>query len=206
MINILARNLLPLLAMSAGALLAAEDRTAVMEAMHHDNPLAMSMAENLNAADREIKVDFELLGIDGKPVTDEDFRGRYLLLTFGFTHCEHICPMMGATIGRVLENTDIPAAGLFISIDPERDTPAITHRYAQLFSDAFIGASGNYDAINRAAENFLISYVVTKTQQSYTVSHTANIFLVSPEGEFLEIFPLNATPDEIDTALKGFAH
>lgn len=201
----LIRFLLPLLILHTGSVTAADNMAGNMAGMEHDNHLAMTLADNLAMADREIVVDFELVGAGGKTVKDEDFRGRYLLLTFGFTHCEHICPLMAATMGRVLESTGLPAAGLFISVDPERDSPEITHAYAQVFSAKFTGASGRYDAINRAAENFLISYVVTKTQQSYTVSHTASIFLIGPDGTLMETFPLNATPDEITETLKDHA-
>ncbi|MDT8399129.1 MAG: SCO family protein [Pseudomonadales bacterium] len=160
--------------------------------MHHATP-----ENEFFGHDGKAKVDFELLNAAGELVRDEQFRGQYLLLTFGFTHCEHICPLMGATMGAVLRTLKQPAAGVFVSIDTERDTPVVTNTYAQAFNGKMQGLGGTYAMINSAADNFHISYVVTKTQNAYTVQHTANIFLIDPAGKLLETFPLDARVEEI---------
>ena len=71
----------------------------------------------------DIVVEFELTDRDGRIVSAENFRGRYVLLGFGFTHCPHICPMMARNMGKALRDTDKDTAGIFVSVDTERDSP-----------------------------------------------------------------------------------
>jgi protein SCO1/2 len=142
-----------------------------------------------------IDVAFELLDRDGKLVTAEDFRGRYLLVGFGFTHCAHICPMMVLNMGKALKMADVESAGIFISVDTERDTPAITDTYAANFGETMMGLGGSYEQVSAAAENFKVSFAVTKTQANYTVQHTANVYVIGPEGELVDILTF-ATPAE----------
>ena len=151
----------------------------------------------------EIRVDFELLDADGVLVTDESYRGKYVLLAFGFTHCETVCPLMVFTMAQALSSTSENAVGIFVSVDTERDSPAITHRYASGFDERMIGLGGDYARINAVTGNFNVSYAVTKTRDSYVVQHTANIFLISPAGELRELFSVNARPDEIVQAMQA---
>ena len=154
------------------------------------------------AADDAIsKAEFELVGKNGEVVTHLDFRGRYVLLAFGFTNCPHVCPLMAANMAGALKMVGNDTAGVFISVDTERDTPEIVHQYASSFDDRMIGLGGNYHQVNAAAENFNVTYVVTKSQKNYTVQHTSNIFVIDPEGRVVEIFPLNARPGEIAAAI-----
>lgn len=160
-------------------------------------------AESIDATRHwKINPGFELLDQNGDSVTLADFKGKYLLVTFGFTHCEHICPLMAATMGAVLNKLAAPAAGIFISVDTERDSPALTTAYAQVFSSKMTGLGGDFSLVNAAAANFGVSYAVNKTRESYSVQHTANIFLLDPAGALLDIFPLNATVEDILDKIK----
>lgn len=149
-----------------------------------------------------IDVDFELLDRDGNIVTDEDFLGRYVLLGFGFTNCAHICPMMVLNMGKALKMTSHEAAGIFVSVDTERDTPAITDTYASNFGETMIGLSGSYEQVSAAAENFKVSFAVTKTQANYTVQHTANVYVIDPAGELLDVFTFATEPDVLLGAMR----
>lgn len=149
-----------------------------------------------------VKVEFELVGKSGSTVTANDLLGQYVLLAFGFTHCRHICPMMAANMGLALKMADKEATGVFISVDTERDTPEIAHRYASGFSDKMIGLGGSYQQVQKAANHFNVSFVVTKSHKSYTVEHTSDIFLISPKGKLLDTFALNANPADIVAAMK----
>jgi len=153
-------------------------------------------------ASPEMRVDFELIGADGTVVSDEDFRGSYLLLAFGFTHCPHICPMMAANMGRALKMTDQKAAGVFISVDSERDTPALTDAYAKKFDVRMIGLSGSYAQLVAAAKNLKVTFVVTKSDAAYTVQHTPDIYLIGPDGAVIEVFPLNASAKRMAEAMR----
>ncbi len=143
----------------------------------------------------DIVVAFELTDRDGNIVTAKDFEGRYVLLGFGFTHCPHICPMMVLNMGKALRETSIEAAGIFVSVDTERDSPTITDDYASKFGDSMIGLGGSIEQINAAASNFKVSYAITKTQNNYTVQHTANVYLIDPAGRLTDVFTF-ATPAE----------
>lgn len=167
---------------------------------HAGHVMAAAAAADLDS--HGIVVDFELVDSAGRLVTDEDFRGRYVLLGFGFTHCATVCPLMALNMGRVLESTDRAATGIFVSVDTERDTPAITQEYASHFGDTMIGLGGSIDRINEAAKNFKVSYAVTKTQDTYTVQHTANVFLIDPDGTLVDVFTFATAPDTILKAMR----
>lgn len=167
-----------------------------------DAARVLSQADNSTSVLDSIKVDFELLDRDGEIVRYSDFRGKNLLLAFGFTHCVHICPMIAANIAAALQMTEKDAIGVFISVDTERDTPAITDDYAQSYSDKMLGLSGSYAQISSAVRNFNATYVVTKSEDNYTVQHTPSIFLIGPDGIVIDVFAMNTAPREIAGAMK----
>ncbi len=149
-----------------------------------------------------INVDFELLDRDGHVVTDEDFLGRHVLLGFGFTHCAHICPMMVLNMAKALKMTNLDAAGIFISVDTERDSPEVTDNYASNFGDRLTGLSGSYELVSAAAANFKVSFAVTKTQDNYTVQHTANVYVINPAGELTDVFTFATSPEILLAAMQ----
>ena len=149
-----------------------------------------------------IRAEFELVGANGELITEQSFRHRYVLLAFGFTNCAHICPMMAANMAMALKASQQDAVGVFISVDSERDSPAITQAYASSFHPSMIGLGGSYEQISRAANNFNISFVVTKSQKAYTVEHSSDIFLIGPDGQVIEVFALNASPKDMAKAMK----
>ena len=150
-----------------------------------------------------IKVEFELINANGEQVTEQEVRGRHVLLAFGFTHCLHICPMMAANMAMALKASQQDALGIFVSVDTERDTPAVTQAYASSFHDSMLGLGGTYEQIRQAANNFRVSFVVTKSQQAYTVEHTSDIFLIGPDGTVQQVFALNASPGAMAKAIDS---
>ncbi len=147
----------------------------------------------------DIVVAFGLVDRDGRTVTAEDFRGSHVLLGFGFTHCPDVCPLMVLNMGKAVRDTD--AVGIFISVDTERDSPEIADQYASRFGERMIGLSGNVSQINAAANNFRVSYVVTKTQNAYTVQHSANVFLIDPDGRLVDVFNFSTPGEELAAAI-----
>jgi protein SCO1 len=141
---------------------------------------------------------FSLVAGNGSAVTDRDFRGRYLLIYFGYTQCRDVCPATLATVAAAMDGLGARAAQvqpLFISVDPARDTPAVVRRYAAAFSPALIGLTGSDAAIR----DVLAEYRVTAHAESgtdaaqYTVDHTSVLYLVGPDGKF--VAPLRADLD-----------
>ena len=145
-----------------------------------------------------VLVEFDLLDRAGRRVTQNAFSGKYVLLTFGYTHCEHICPMIVSSMARTLKANDNNSVGVFISVDTERDTPALTDDYAAGFSKNITGLSGSYTDVSTAANNFMVSYSVTKTQKHYVVQHSTDIFLIGPDGRLLGIYTFNSLPQRIE--------
>jgi protein SCO1/2 len=148
-----------------------------------------------------VEVAFELVDSDGKVVNYSDFRGKNVLLAFGFTHCHHICPMIAANMARAIKESGKDATGIFVSVDTERDTPEITDGYARGFGESMVGLSGSYLQVAQAAKNFNITFVVTKSEGSYAVQHTPSIFVISPDGELVDVFAMNTPADTIARAM-----
>ena len=166
----------------------------------HVHQHAMSPEPMFGNPLEDVVVDFDLVDRDGRTVTAEDFRGRHVLLGFGFTHCPDVCPLMVLNMGKAVRDTD--AVGIFISVDTERDSPEITDRYASRFGERMIGLSGNVSQINAAANNFKVSYVVTKSQNNYTVQHSANVFLIDADGRLIDVFNFSTPGEELVAAMS----
>lgn len=146
---------------------------------------------------------FELLNKQGRLVNQEEFAGRHMLITFGFTRCHHVCPVLAANMGKAIALSDADVVGIFVSVDTERDTVVITDNYAKTFGNAMLGLGGSRQQINAAIGNFLGTYAITKTEKSYTVQHTPYIYLIGPNSDFIDVFSLASTPAEIAAVIDG---
>lgn len=144
----------------------------------------------------EIVTRYLLADHHGRTVTDQDFRGRFQLLTFGYTSCPDVCPTTLAEMAAVLKELG-DAAGrvqpLFITVDPERDTPAVLKDYTATFDARILGLSGSPDLVRGVADNFKVRYEKVReagaSAERYTVDHSAGMFLLGPDGRFLARFP-----------------
>ena len=151
---------------------------------------------------------FSLIDHTGKRVTDKDFRGHFLLVFFGFTFCPDVCPaalqVMTAALDRLGSKAE-RVTPLFITIDPERDTPARLAQYVQSFHPRLIGLTGTPDEIRAAASTFRVFHKKVKDESSssdYVMEHTSIIYLMDPAGEFVTHFT-HATP--VDAIVAGLA-
>ena len=145
---------------------------------------------------------FELINGEGETVGFDKYQGKNVLVAFGFTNCAHVCPMIAANMARAIRATDKEALGIFISVDTERDTPQITAAYASKFGDSMIGLSGNHQQVSDAAQNFSVTYVVTKSEHTYTVQHTPSVFLIGPDGQLIDTFAMNTPSADIAAAMQ----
>lgn len=150
----------------------------------------------------QLVVDFELADRNGRVVRAGDYKDRYVLLTFGFTHCHHVCPTIAANMARALRLTDVDALGIFVSVDSERDTPETTDDYARRFGDRMHGLGGSYAQVSAAAQNFGVTFVVTKSESTYTVQHTPSIFLIGKNSAVIDVFAINTPAAEIAAAMR----
>lgn len=139
--------------------------------------------------------DFTLVDGAGKTVTAEDFRGRYMLVYFGFTHCPDICPTSLLLIENALARMNGDSKKIvpvFITLDPERDTPEIVGQYVKHFGARFIGLSGSPAQIRRAADAYKVYYSKVEDENSalgYMVDHSGFMYLMGPDGAYRAHFP-----------------
>ncbi len=137
---------------------------------------------------------FALVDQNGQPRTERDFHGRFMLITFGYTHCPDICPVTVQAIGDTLEQLGPAAdqvAGIFVSVDPARDTPAALKDYVQSVSPRIVALTGTPAQIAAAARAYRVYFRINgdpARDQNYTVDHTALLYLMDREGRFVTHF------------------
>ena len=128
-----------------------------------------------------------LTGQDGKPRTLADFRGKAVVLFFGFVHCPDVCPTTLAEMAGVMKALGEDAARvqvLFVTVDPERDTAEVLSKYVPAFHPSFLGLYGDAEATQRAAKEFKVFYDkrAGTTPDSYSVDHSAQSYVLDPAG------------------------
>lgn len=135
--------------------------------------------------------DFQLTDHTGRLRSLSDFRGKVVLVFFGFTHCPDACPTALAEMAQVVDRLGSDGArvqGIFITVDPERDTPEVLAQYVPAFHPSFIGLRGSADEIERTTKEFKVYYRANKSGQgadskNYLVDHTSAIFVLDPRGK-----------------------
>jgi len=127
----------------------------------------------------------ELTDHTGKPRRLEDFRGKAVVLFFGFTRCPDICPTTLADIAQAVKSLGADAERvqvLMVSVDPERDTPKALAKYVTAFDPRFIALRGDLEATKKVAGEFKIFFEKAKSGDSYTVNHSAQSYVIDPQG------------------------
>lgn len=162
---------------------------------------------------------FSLIDHQGRPVSDEDFRGRFMLVFFGYTYCPDVCPTELATMALVMDILG-PAGEtvqpLFISVDPERDTVELLGDYVAAFHPRLIGLTGSPEQIAAAAKVYNAFYMKVPLPSDeggtgadgdnpdYGVAHSASIYLVGPDGRMLATYPRGLSPEELAKDIRRF--
>jgi protein SCO1/2 len=153
---------------------------------------------------------FTLIDQFGEARTDAEFRGRYMLVFFGFTHCPDVCPvelqtmsdaldLLGAKAGRVVP--------IFITIDPERDTPEVMRDYAAHFHPRLVALTGSIEAIDAVARAYKVYYAKVTGKDApadsadYTMDHTAIIYLIGDDGLYYTHFSPGTSAADLAKAL-----
>ena len=129
--------------------------------------------------------DFRLQDAEGRTVQLADFKGRCVLLFFGFTQCPDVCPTALARAADVMQRLGPQASRLqviFITVDPERDLPAVLREYPRAFHPSFIGLHADLAATEATAKAFKVFYRKVPTGSSYTMDHTATSYVFDPTG------------------------
>lgn len=154
---------------------------------------------------------FTLLAHTGKAISDDDFRGRYMLVFFGYTFCPDVCPTalneMAMTLDALGNDAEI-VQPLFITIDPQRDTPEVLAEYVAAFDRRIIGLTGTAQQIASAAKAYHTYYAKAEIDGSsgdnYFMDHSAFIYLMGPDGRFLTALPYHETADQIARTIRSY--
>ncbi len=129
----------------------------------------------------------QLTGHDGAPRSLADFKGKVVVVFFGYTHCPDVCPTtlsQFAQVAKPLGKRADRLQVLFVTVDPQRDTQEVLARYVPAFDSRFLGLYGDAEATARVAREFKVVYQKQpgKTAETYTVDHSAGTFVFDPEG------------------------
>jgi protein SCO1/2 len=151
---------------------------------------------------------FSLTDQNGRTVTDQDFKGRPFLVFFGFTHCPDICPTTMFEISEIIRKLGPDGdrvRALFITVDPERDTPAALKDYVSSFDPRIVAVTGDEAAIAAVAKAYRAYYKRTPLPEGgYTMDHTAIVYLMGKDGRFVTPFSLKRTTDAAAAELRKY--
>jgi protein SCO1/2 len=152
---------------------------------------------------------FALTAADGATVRDADLRGRWLLVTFGYTFCPDICPTTLAAVAEALDRLGADAARVqpvFITVDPQRDTPAVVGAYAAAFDARILGLTGAPERIAAAASAYGVhfrSHAVDAADRFYAVDHSTRLHVMDPDGAFVRAIAHDETSQGMADILRG---
>jgi protein SCO1/2 len=150
---------------------------------------------------------FALIDHNGKAITHRDLEGRPTLIFFGFTHCPDVCPTTLMEINKVFEvlGPQAKVAALFMSVDPERDTPALLKDYVSNFDSRIIGVTGPRESVDATLKTFRVFARRTKGEgDSYSVDHSSLVYLMDKQGRFATAFNLQQSPEQAARALRPY--
>ncbi|MEO8113473.1 MAG: SCO family protein [Phenylobacterium sp.] len=151
---------------------------------------------------------FSLVDPAGRPVTDRDFRGRFMLIYFGYTTCPGHCPTMLAMTAAALETLGPQARQvqpIFITVDPEHDTPEVMGRYTSRFSQRILGLTGSLAQIASVEKAYGVQTRFRRTGaegEGYAIDHPSVLYLVGPDGRFIAELPTDGGADDLAARIR----
>jgi len=152
---------------------------------------------------------FTLIDHTGKRVTDQDFRGKFLLVFFGFTNCPDVCPTALQVMAAALDKLGPNAARItpvLISVDPAHDTPAVLATYVASFHPRLVGLTGSQaeiDAVAKAYRVYVKKVPDPKSTAGYTIDHSSIIYVMGPDGAYRSHFTHATSPEVMAERLSG---
>jgi protein SCO1/2 len=151
---------------------------------------------------------FSLIDQSGRPVTDQDLKGRPALVFFGYTHCPDVCPTTLFDVSELMRALG-PDAGrasaLFITVDPERDTAPVIKDYLSSFDPHLRGATGETKAVDAAEKAYRVyAKKVPGENGDYSMDHTALVYLMDKQGRFVAPFSLKRRPEDAAAELRKY--
>ena len=152
---------------------------------------------------------FEMVNHLGETVTDETYRGRFLLMYFGYTYCPDICPTELYEMVVALDLLEHPTPNIvpvFVSVDPERDSVELIADYVDLFHPDMVGLTGSQEQVEAMTEAYRVFYrrVESPGFADYLIDHSAQVFLVGPDGLMRDMFSPTMSPEGMAERLDGW--
>jgi protein SCO1/2 len=153
---------------------------------------------------------FALVDGAGKTVTDQQFRGRYMLIYFGYTHCPDACPTalsdMATALGKLVPAQRAKIQPIFITVDPERDNGQVLADYAAAFGSDFIGLGGSLDQLATVKKEFHVYAEKHPAKDGdYDMDHSSIIYLMDPDNRFIGSFTQETDPEDMAKKLSAVA-
>ena len=153
---------------------------------------------------------FTLVDQTGRTVTDQDFRGRYMLVFFGFTHCPDVCPAELQVMSDALDELGPKAdeiVPIFITLDPERDTQEVMGAFVKNFGSRFVGLTGSPEAIAAAADAYRVAYAKIwedTRKPDYSIDHSGLVYLMGKDGEYITQLPYGTPAAKMTETLRRY--
>ena len=150
---------------------------------------------------------FTLVDQDGQTVSDRDFRGRLMLIYFGYTFCPDVCPMELQVMSAALDELGAKAEAvqpLFITVDPERDTAPVLAEYLSHFHPRFRGLTGTPEQIRAVTRAYHVYYARAGDEDDYLMDHSSIVFLMGRDGRYLTHFGREVAPEAMAAKIAGF--
>jgi cytochrome oxidase Cu insertion factor (SCO1/SenC/PrrC family) len=151
---------------------------------------------------------FSLTDHAGRPVTERDFAGRWLLVYFGYTYCPDVCPTELGTVAAALDAMGPAGEGVtpvFITVNPERDTPAALADYVGRFHPRMVGLTGTPEQVAEAARRYRVYFARTRSPNAteYLMDHSSLVYLVGPDGRVRTLFRSPTDPETIAATVRA---
>jgi len=171
-----------------------------------EQPSAAQMMDDLMYGRGRVGGPFTLTDQTGKQRSDTDFRGKLMIVYFGYTYCPDVCPTDLMAITQALDALGLAAEGVqpvFITIDPERDTKLLAD-YISAFHRSLVGLTGSPNEIRKVANSYKAFYVKVQDERSrdYSIDHAGVIYLIGRNGEYLGFMPPQTNPDRLTEVLR----
>jgi cytochrome oxidase Cu insertion factor (SCO1/SenC/PrrC family) len=172
----------------------------------HEGETVPGLGRSVITGQADVGGPFRLTDQNGKAVSDADFRGRYMLIYFGYSFCPDVCPTTLSVMAQALNKLGGEGrrvTPIFITIDPERDTPQVLGDYMKAFGPNFVGLTGSAAAIKDAEKKYRV-YAVKKPLEKggYGMDHSSVMYLMGPDGKMISFYDEAISPDDLAKDLR----
>jgi cytochrome oxidase Cu insertion factor (SCO1/SenC/PrrC family) len=172
----------------------------------HESETVPGLGRSVITGQADVGGPFRLTDQNGNAVSDADFRGRYMLIYFGYSFCPDVCPTTLSVMAQALDRLGGESrrvTPIFITIDPERDTPQVLGGYMKAFGPNFVGLTGSAAAIKDVEKKYRV-YAVKKPLETgaYGMDHSSVLYLMGPDGKMISFYDEAISPDDLAKDLR----